>query len=137
MQQPEHPSRLTYEGRRLPRPGEDVVDQGLGFDLATLVGRRQVLRALGLGVGALGLAACGGGSESSPTSTSPGATASPSATTSTATTSTATGEIPEETAGPFPGDGSNGPNVLERSGIVRSDLRSSFGEAPARPRACR
>lgn len=35
--------------------------------------------------------------------------------------------IPEETAGPYPGDGSNGPNVLSQSGIVRSDIRSSFG----------
>ncbi|MGY1594099.1 intradiol ring-cleavage dioxygenase [Geodermatophilus sp. SYSU D00708] len=39
------------------------------------------------------------------------------------------GEIPDETAGPYPGDGSNGPDVLEQSGIVRSDIRSSFGEA--------
>jgi protocatechuate 3,4-dioxygenase beta subunit len=36
-------------------------------------------------------------------------------------------EIPEETAGPYPGDGSNGPNVLTESGVVRSDITSSFG----------
>ena len=36
-------------------------------------------------------------------------------------------EIPEETAGPYPGDGSNGPDVLETDGVVRSDIRSSFG----------
>jgi protocatechuate 3,4-dioxygenase beta subunit len=35
--------------------------------------------------------------------------------------------IPEETGGPYPGDGTNGPNVLNQSGIVRSDIRSSFG----------
>lgn len=35
-------------------------------------------------------------------------------------------EIPDETAGPYPGDGSNGPDVLEQSGIVRRDLRTSF-----------
>src|SRR6185436_19952203 len=35
--------------------------------------------------------------------------------------------IPEETAGPFPGDGTNGPNVLAVPEIVRSDIRSSFG----------
>ncbi len=35
--------------------------------------------------------------------------------------------IPQETAGPFPADGSNGPNVLTQSGVVRSDIRSSFG----------
>jgi protocatechuate 3,4-dioxygenase beta subunit len=33
------------------------------------------------------------------------------------------------TAGPFPGDGTNGPNVLTESGIVRVDIRSSFGAA--------
>jgi protocatechuate 3,4-dioxygenase beta subunit len=37
--------------------------------------------------------------------------------------------IPEETAGPYPGDGSNGPNVLTQSGVVRSDIRSSFGSS--------
>ncbi len=36
-------------------------------------------------------------------------------------------EIPDETEGPYPGDGTNGPNVLTESGIVRSDIRSSFG----------
>lgn len=35
--------------------------------------------------------------------------------------------IPQETEGPYPGDGTNGPNVLTQSGIVRSDIRSSFG----------
>ncbi len=35
--------------------------------------------------------------------------------------------IPSETAGPFPGDGSNGPNALTTSGVVRNDIRSSFG----------
>jgi protocatechuate 3,4-dioxygenase beta subunit len=35
--------------------------------------------------------------------------------------------IPEETQGPFPGDGSNGPDVLSQTGVVRSDIRSSFG----------
>ena len=31
--------------------------------------------------------------------------------------------------GPFPGDGSNGPNILAESGVVRSDIRSSFGSS--------
>ena len=35
--------------------------------------------------------------------------------------------IPSETAGPYPGDGTNGPNALTQSGIQRSDIRSSFG----------
>ena len=34
---------------------------------------------------------------------------------------------PAETAGPYPGDGSNGPNVLIESGVVRDDIRASFG----------
>lgn len=38
-------------------------------------------------------------------------------------------EIPEETAGPYPGDGSNGPDVLSEDGVVRSDIRTSVGDA--------
>jgi protocatechuate 3,4-dioxygenase beta subunit len=37
--------------------------------------------------------------------------------------------IPAETEGPYPGDGTNGPNALGLSGIVRSDIRSSIGAA--------
>lgn len=35
-------------------------------------------------------------------------------------------QVPAETAGPFPGDGSNGPNALALTGIVRSDIRASL-----------
>jgi protocatechuate 3,4-dioxygenase beta subunit len=35
-------------------------------------------------------------------------------------------QIPNETGGPFPGDGTNGPNALTSTGIVRSDMRDSF-----------
>jgi len=38
-------------------------------------------------------------------------------------------QIPEETAGPYPGDGSNGANALALSGIVRSDITTSLGGA--------
>lgn len=38
-------------------------------------------------------------------------------------------EIPAETEGPYPGDGSNGPNALALSGIVRSDIRASIAGA--------
>jgi protocatechuate 3,4-dioxygenase beta subunit len=37
--------------------------------------------------------------------------------------------IPGETAGPYPGDGTNGANALTLDGIVRSDIRSSIGSA--------
>ena len=54
--------------------------------------------------------------------------ATTAATAATAATTSCT-EIPEETAGPFPGDGSNGPDVLAESGVVRTDIRSSFGSS--------
>ena len=108
----------TYEGRALVRPEEELVDQGLGFDVGTLVSRRRVLRILGVGAAAAGLAACSAAESGGNTTT----------TTTTADHASA-GEIPEETAGPYPGDGSNGPDVLEQSGIIRNDIRSSFGDA--------
>ena len=43
-------TRPTYEGRVLPRPDEEVVDQGLAFDLTTLFDRRRALQVLGIGV---------------------------------------------------------------------------------------
>nr|WP_228494766.1 3,4-dioxygenase subunit beta [Clavibacter sp. VKM Ac-2873] len=95
----------------LARADEEVVDQGAGFDLRTLLSRRAVIAYLGAGIGSVALAACTTGA------TGAGDTAGAAAT---------TGEIPDETAGPYPGDGSNGPDVLERSGIVRSDIRSSL-----------
>lgn len=108
--EPDHiPQGLGYEGRALVRPGDEVVDQGIFFDLGTLVSRRSILAVLGLGAGSALLAAC----------------ASPTIAGS-SSTGTATGEIPDETAGPYPGDGSNGVNVLEDAGIVRSDITSSL-----------
>src|SRR6185295_2944489 len=117
--------------RALPHPDEPVFDQGLAFDIETLLSRRQVLRAMGygvLGAGLSSLAACGPLASTA----TPGATAG---STSTAGASSGTGAvdcdtaIPEETAGPFPGDGSNGPDVLSLSGVVRADIRSSFGSS--------
>jgi protocatechuate 3,4-dioxygenase beta subunit len=112
------PEGPAYEGRLLDRSDEEVVDQGAAFDLRTLVSRRAVLSAFGLGVGAVALAAC---------TTDTGGTASSGTATDAATDASATGEIPDETAGPYPGDGSNGPDALADSGIVRSDIRSSIG----------
>ena len=53
------PRGPAYQGRLLPRPDEEVVDQGLGFDVRTLVTRRRMLKAFGLGAGMFALAACG------------------------------------------------------------------------------
>lgn len=122
------PEGPAYEGRLLDRADEPVVDQGAPFDIRTLVSRRRLLGLFAVGAGTATLAAC------APTGTA--ATASPSVTAlsapspSTSTTAPAValpaGEIPQETAGPYPGDGSNGADILERSGVVRSDLRSSL-----------
>ncbi len=106
-------------------------DRGLVYDLQTLVDRRKVLGLFGgLSAAAL-LAACGGSDTNG--SASSGTTAAPGTTSSDTTTSSSAGgdltEVPDETSGPFPGDGSNGPNVLDDSGIVRSDIRSSFGSS--------
>jgi len=131
---------------KMPQPPHEPHpnhDRGLEFDLSTLVSRRSLGMILGAGTAAA-LAACspGGtsGTSGSPTSaagtssaTVPSATAPATATAAPATPTLTRAiaecgvEIPQETAGPYPGDGSNGPNVLEASGVVRHDITSSFG----------
>lgn len=113
----------VYQGRELPRQDDEVVDQGLGFDIQTLVNRRSVVSVMGMGAVALGLAACAPNSAESSSTSSASATGSAAATGDTIEVDS---EIPDETAGPYPGDGSNGADVLEQSGVVRSDIRSSF-----------
>lgn len=124
-------------------------DLGLSHDLPQIVrrnrlGRRGLLSILG-GVGVVAVAGCAAdgssGSTTSDTASSDSASApaggGPGGTPPDgggamgggSSVEVAEGEIPEETAGPYPGDGSNGVNVLTESGIVRSDLTSSFGSA--------
>ncbi|HYO33777.1 MAG TPA: hypothetical protein VES21_13090 [Nocardioidaceae bacterium] len=69
------PSSPTYEGRPLPRPEEEVVDQGLGFDLETLVSLRGLLGLFGISAASIGPAACRAGS-SSPSATAGSSTVS-------------------------------------------------------------
>jgi protocatechuate 3,4-dioxygenase beta subunit len=128
-------------------------DLGLKHDLDTLDRRALGGRSLGrrgmLGIfGGLGVAAvaAGCGSDSSGTATTTDASGSaasgqptppdggpgggaPGGMGGDSSVEVADGEIPEETAGPYPGDGSNGPNVLTESGVVRSDITTSFGSA--------
>jgi protocatechuate 3,4-dioxygenase beta subunit len=99
----------------------------------TTPSRRELLTWFG-GLGAaVVLTACGGngGSKNSAdTRASTSTTGGTTATTAAAATTVATCElIPEETAGPFPGDGTNGPNVLTEDGVVRSDITKSVGSA--------
>lgn len=110
----------------------DEEDRGLVYDVRTLVNRRVALGLFGGVAVTTLLAACA----PEATSSSPTATATPTdpaTPTPTATpTADSTGpltEVPDETAGPYPGDGSNGINVLDDSGIVRRDIRSSFGSS--------
>lgn len=111
----------SQQPRHEPHPNHD---RGLEFDLTTLMSRRSLGMFLGAGTAAA-LAACTPGGSSSASSGSP----SSAAVSSTVTRAIAECgvEIPRETAGPYPGDGSNGPNVLEASGVVRQDITSSFG----------
>lgn len=93
-------------------------DLGLAHDLRVM-SRRRALWMFGAAAGAGAAAVAAGCATDSATE---------AATTSTAATSTATpAAAPAETAGPYPGDGSNGPNVLIESGVVRSDITGSFG----------
>jgi protocatechuate 3,4-dioxygenase beta subunit len=107
-------------------------DLGLGHDLARRIGRRHML-GLFAGAGLLTLAGCAAASSpnGSPGTTSSGSPGDrpgkPPGGPNGAGQQAAAGEIPQETAGPYPADGSNGPNALTESGIVRRDLRASFG----------
>ena len=101
-------------------------DRGLDYDLPRLLHRRGMLKLVaGFGLAGAGLISLGACS-SATTAGGGGATESKQA------SDTANGELPEETSGPFPGDGSNGANVLNQSGIVRRDITSSFGSSTTR-----
>ncbi|WP_288833225.1 intradiol ring-cleavage dioxygenase [uncultured Corynebacterium sp.] len=124
-----------FEGRPLDRQAEDVEDQGLAFDLQTIdnrLSRRRLLGMLGVGAGSVALAACAPGGSSSGTtsgvasSSTASGTASSIASSAVSSTSALT-EMKTETAGPYPGDGSNGPDVLEKVGVERRDIRGSIG----------
>lgn len=116
-------------------------DAGLASDLLRLqdqqAQRRRLLRwasGLGAGLTAWPLVGCGGDGTTSTTATTSSSGSGTTTTTGTSTTLSSCSVIPEETAGPYPGDGSNTANgsianVLTTSGIVRSDIRSSVGGA--------
>ncbi|MCX4699332.1 intradiol ring-cleavage dioxygenase [Streptomyces sp. NBC_01373] len=114
--------------------GDDIHehDRGLSYDLPVLA-RRRMIRLMA-GVSLVPLVGCtteddasAGGGSSSPASSGSSSTSGSSSSSSSSSAECAT--IPDETAGPFPGDGSNGVNVLKESGVVRSDITRSFGDS--------
>ena len=115
-------------------------DRGLDYDLPKLLQRRGMLKLVA-GASVVALTGC---ATAEVTSSDSGSSASSSAADGTprgappggapggaggSSREVSEGEIPEETAGPYPGDGSNGANVLTESGVVRSDITSSFGSS--------
>lgn len=126
----------------------DDHEHSLAADLTAMLNlnsdRRQTLRWLLAGASVLPVLGCGGGSSGSDSTTATttpttgtGTTTTPdtgSITTPTTPTTGSCSVIPEETGGPYPADGTNSNssgvvNVLTQSGVVRSDIRSSFGGA--------
>lgn len=120
-------------------------DHGLAHDLQVLqvarLRRRQTLGWLA-GAGVLSLLGCGGGNADVASTPTTAGTATGSGSSTGASGSAGSGSsgittcsvAPEETAGPYPGDGSNTANgslanALALSGIVRSDIRSSVDGA--------
>lgn len=116
----------------------DLHDFGLASDLEVMqrqaLERRRLLRWVLAGAATLPLISCGGSGGSDTASTSTGTGTGSSGTTTTTTTAGACAVIPEETGGPYPADGTNTNggsiiNVLNQTGVVRSDIRSSFNGA--------
>lgn len=128
-----HPAPTTIAGH-----GDDPHDHGLAHDLATIRGmrmaRRRALLWLGSAGGTAMLIGCGSDSSSGSTSTVtlPTPTPSPTATPTPTPTPSGTCTVPAtETNGPYPADGTNTApgvtsNALTYTGVVRSDIRSSF-----------
>ncbi|MCU1500121.1 MAG: intradiol ring-cleavage dioxygenase, partial [Acidimicrobiales bacterium] len=103
---------------------------GLHRDTSHQYDRRRALQLM-VGVGVAGLvSACssGSGGQAAVTTTTASVAAGGPSPTGGSAGSGAGAAIPDETAGPFPADGSNGPNVLTDGAVVRTDLTTSFGD---------
>jgi protocatechuate 3,4-dioxygenase beta subunit len=112
-------------------------DRGLDFDLPRLLQRRGMLRLVA-GVSLVTLVGCSATDLTPAQSATPGQPGGPGSSrgggpppndSGGSGREVSEGEIPEETAGPYPGDGSNGANILDDAGVVRSDITSSFGSS--------
>ncbi|RXZ48609.1 3,4-dioxygenase subunit beta [Agromyces fucosus] len=122
---------MTTDPRWLDEHGDEIDEdhRGLVYDIRTLVDRRRMLGIFG-GIGLTSLlAACAGSAPAPSAGATSSGTASATPSPSASASSGQVDEVPGETGGPYPADGSNGANVLDDSGIVRSDIRSSFGSS--------
>ena len=119
-----------------PARASKVIGRRTALALLATGGAAALFAAVRRGGGDSGTSTLASSDSTATTSGASGATTSSSAG-SAATSSTAAaaatnvGRIPEETAGPYPGDGTNGPNALTQSGVVRSDIRRSFASGSA------
>jgi protocatechuate 3,4-dioxygenase beta subunit len=117
------------------RPGEheepEPHDLGLSHDLPTLLNRRHAIGLLTAGGLVAALAACSPTTGASDNASTGAPTGGPGggAPDDTSGSDAGAGEIPEETNGPYPADGTNGPNILTTTGVVRSDITTSFGDS--------
>ena len=133
----------SHSAKPSTKPAEDETpeahDLGLSHDLPTLLNRRHAIGLLTAGGLAAALAACSSGTSSAdptgapsgapsgaPPSGAPGGGGAPG---DVSQADVGEGEIPEETNGPYPADGTNGPNALTTTGVVRSDITTSFGDS--------
>lgn len=105
-----------------------------GLDLNHSFPRRNALRLFAGAGAAAFLAACSssGSDGSSATTATTGAPTTTNGGSNTTVAATEDGTcipaVPEETSGPYPGDGSNGPDVLADPAVVREDITTSFGD---------
>ncbi|MEV0951359.1 intradiol ring-cleavage dioxygenase [Promicromonospora sp. NPDC050249] len=105
-------------------------DLGLSHDLPTLLNRRHAIGLLSVGGLVAALAACAPTSGVNGDASTGAPTGGPSSgDRGDSQADVGSGEIPEETGGPFPADGTNGPNILTTTGVVRSDITTSFGDS--------
>ena len=82
--------------------------------------------AAGTAAGAAGTNTAAGAANSSAGTSSTAGAANDNSAGSASSGDTTCSKIPQETGGPYPGDGTNGPNALTTSGIVRDDITLSF-----------
>ena len=94
-------------------------DRGLAYDLPRLISRRRAVGLLAGGIGTAGLAACGSSGDDV-------ASSAPAADTT---------EIPEETAGPFPGTGPTARTSSLRAAWSAATSRAASVTRRASPRA--